>query len=145
MEPLDIARICHEANRAYCVTLGDRSQREWDELATYEKEAALIGVQYRLDHPSASAADQHDEWMRNRLSRGWKYGPVRDDVAKIHPSLVPYDRLPAEQRLKDVLFAAVVLACAPPRPRPGPVPRPRPEDPPRGKGRRAPEAEKETA
>ncbi len=39
------------------------------------------------------ARNAHDVWARQRLRDGWRLGPRRDDVAKEHPSLVPYDEL----------------------------------------------------
>ncbi len=41
---------------------------------------------------------------------GWRYGLKKDPAAKTHPCLVPYWQLPAEQRRKDGLFAAIVAA-----------------------------------
>lgn len=35
----------------------------------------------------------HDNWARQRISEGWKYGPKRDDEKKEHPNLVPYESL----------------------------------------------------
>jgi hypothetical protein len=31
MTTTDIAKVCHETNRAYCETLGDNSQPPWEE------------------------------------------------------------------------------------------------------------------
>ena len=32
-------------------------------------------------------------WAAERIRQGWTYGPARDDAAKRHPCLVPYDQL----------------------------------------------------
>ena len=40
----------------------------------------------------------HDSWAALRRSQGWSYGPVRDDAARKHPCLVPYDELPEEEK-----------------------------------------------
>lgn len=47
------------------------------------------------------AENAHDVWARQRLADGWTYGPVRDDKAKKHPCLVPYDRLPESEKVYD--------------------------------------------
>jgi len=55
------------------------------------------------------AANAHDNWARQRLQEGWKYGPVRDDVTKSHPCLVPYDQLPESEKEYDRLTAMETL------------------------------------
>ena|SRR5687767_12789081 len=47
------------------------------------------------------AENTHDNWAQQRLSDGWSYGPTRDDVAKKHPCLVPYDELPDSEKEYD--------------------------------------------
>ncbi|QDU23033.1 RyR domain-containing protein [Urbifossiella limnaea] len=44
------------------------------------------------------AAHAHDVWALGRLAQGWRYGPARDDVAKTHPSLVPYAELSESEK-----------------------------------------------
>jgi len=39
------------------------------------------------------AKNVHEEWARKRVEEGWQYGSQRDDVMKLHPSLIPYDEL----------------------------------------------------
>lgn len=41
---------------------------------------------------SASIAE-HEGWMREKISAGYRFGPVRDDVTRTHPSLVPWEDL----------------------------------------------------
>lgn len=47
------------------------------------------------------AEHAHDLWARRRLAEGWTYGPQRDDAAKRHPCLVPYDQLPNSEKQCD--------------------------------------------
>lgn len=47
------------------------------------------------------AASNHDHWARQRMQEGWKYGAKRDDVAKTHPDLVPYERLSESEKEYD--------------------------------------------
>lgn len=44
------------------------------------------------------AKNVHEVWSQNRLNDGWTYGPVRDDVRKQHPCLVPYEELPESEK-----------------------------------------------
>ncbi len=39
------------------------------------------------------AENAHENWAQMRLQEGWSHGPSRDDEAKRHPNLVPYDEL----------------------------------------------------
>ena len=35
----------------------------------------------------------HNTWMENRIQEGWSYGPVRNDLLKQTPCIVPYEEL----------------------------------------------------
>ena len=39
------------------------------------------------------ARNTHENWARQRIEDGWRYGPHRDDARKEHPNLVPYEQL----------------------------------------------------
>jgi ryanodine receptor 2 len=47
------------------------------------------------------AEHAHDVWARQRLADGWTYGPRRDDAARQHPCLVPYQELPESEKQYD--------------------------------------------
>lgn len=104
----DIARIAHEANRAYCVVLGDALQGQWDEAPIWQKDSARNGVKAIAERLVNSPEQSHQSWMREKIANGWKYGEIKDPEAKTHPCLIPYDELPRAQRVKDHLFWAVV-------------------------------------
>ena len=106
----DIAKVAHEANRAYCQTLGDNSQVPWEEAPDWQKESAVNGVLMCKNTPTGGIKLSHESWMAEKLAQGWKYGPVKDVDKKEHPCLVPFDDLPKNQQIKDVLFTAIALA-----------------------------------
>ncbi len=108
-----IAKICHEANRAYCQTIGDDSQKPWDEAEDWQRGSAVSGVEFALANPDVTPESQHEAWSRDKVAAGWVYGEVKDADDKTHPCLVPYDQLPVEQQGKDALFRAIVLAMRP--------------------------------
>lgn len=58
---------------------------------------------YRLGSPK----NLHDDWVKAYRDMGWRYGPVRDPVAKTHPDMVPYDQLGRLERDKDDVFVAL--------------------------------------
>jgi hypothetical protein len=105
---VDIARVAHEVNRAFCQAYGDNSQLAWEDAPKWQRTSAINGVQFHLNNPDADPARSHLAWMAEKERTGWKYGPVKDAEKKEHPCFVPYDRLPLEQKAKDYMFRAVV-------------------------------------
>lgn len=108
----EIARLCHEVNRAYCEALGDKSQVPWEQAPEWQQQSAINGVLFHLEHPNSQPQDSHDNWAREKFAAGWKYGPKKDPEKKEHHCLVPFGQLPIEQRAKDHLFLGVVRALA---------------------------------
>ena len=106
----DIAKVAHEANRAYCQTLGDDSQVPWEDAPDWQKQSAVNGANLHASHPNAGPQASHESWMAEKLATGWVYGPVKYPEKKEHPCMVPFAELSLEQRRKDVLFRAIVLA-----------------------------------
>lgn len=112
LEEEEIARVCHEVNRAACLAFGDQSQPAWEEAPEWQRESAIKGVGFTLANPGAGPSASHESWLAEKEATGWSYGPVKDPDAKTHPCFVPYDELPPEQKLKDYLFQAVVRSIA---------------------------------
>lgn len=113
MDVEQIAKLCHEVNRAYCQHLGDDSQAAWEHAPSWQKESAVAGVAAIVANPETTPEQSHQGWLRHKEADGWTFGPVKDASLKQHPCMVPYAELPPEQRLKDALFGAVVRACLP--------------------------------
>lgn len=105
-----IAQVAHEANRAYCRTIGDDSQPSWHDAPDWQKESAIAGVRAIADDDVRAPAESHESWFDQKLEDGWTWGPEKDPDLKTHPCMVPYHDLPPEQRTKDALFFAVVNA-----------------------------------
>jgi len=74
------------------------------------------------------AANTHDLWAAQRLAEGWSYGETRDDKQKLHPCLIPYERLPESEKeydrttalgtLKAILVLGYTIVPPPPKTRP---------------------------
>ena len=44
------------------------------------------------------ARNVHEVWAQARMAEGWTYGPERNDIARKHPCLVPYEDLPETEK-----------------------------------------------
>lgn len=105
-----IARVCHEANRAWCQCLGDESQPPWNEAQDWQTVSSKEGVKFILSHPDAGISAQHEKWMADKLRDGWVYGPEKDPDKKTHPCIISFIELPTEQQMKDRIFHGIVHA-----------------------------------
>jgi hypothetical protein len=107
---INIAYVCHQANKSWCELNGDTSQKDWYLAEQWQRDSAIAGVKFRFDNPSAKEDAQHNAWMADKIKDGWVYGEVKDAEKKIHPCLVPFEELPVFQQKKDALFCAIVDA-----------------------------------
>jgi hypothetical protein len=105
---VQIAKVAHELNRAYCLSLGDDSQPTWEEAPEWQKTSAINGVIFHLGHPEATPENSHESWLKQKKEEGWSYGPTKDVEKKEHPCFVPYSELPVEQKAKDYIFRQTV-------------------------------------
>jgi hypothetical protein len=108
LEVLQIAMVCHQANKAWCEANDDNSQKDWHGAEEWQRQSAIMGVEFRLNNPNAGKDSQHNAWMQDKINDGWVYGDVKDAVAKTHPCIVPFEQLPEFQQKKDALFCAIV-------------------------------------
>ena len=104
------ARVAYEANRAYCLAVGDNSQAPWEAAPEWQQTSYINGVEGVLQ--GNTPEQSHESWLKEKEENGWKYGPVKDPEKKEHPCMVPYDQLPEEQKIKDDIFVGVVTVMA---------------------------------
>jgi hypothetical protein len=112
MEAIEIARVAHEINRAYCLAMGDTGQPMWKHAPEWQRESAVSGVLFHLANPDATPEQTHAAWLAEKRAAGWKWGPLKDAEKKEHPSCVEYADLDQQTRAKDYIFGAVVRALA---------------------------------
>ena len=111
----DIASVIHDANRRLQIVQGDpRPSPLWDEAPEYQVRESTALVELALADPERTPEQNHQGWLDRLLADGWRRGP-KDEAAKTHPLLVPFDELPLEAQQKDRLFIAIVRALAPPQ------------------------------
>ena len=107
MTKIDIAKVCHAANKIICELNDDFSRKDWNDSEKWQTDSSILGVEYIINNPNPSDSILHDSWSNERIAAGWKYGPIKDANLKTHPCLVPFESLPKFQQAKDALFAGI--------------------------------------
>lgn len=107
---MNIAKITHEVNKAWCEYNGDFSQPSYEDAPEWQTKSAQNGVDFHMKNPDAGDSASHESWLAEKVEDGWIYGPVKDPVLKQHPCMVPFNDLPKEQQFKDRLFRTIVHA-----------------------------------
>lgn len=107
-DQIAVARVVHEAVRAWARSDGDTSIKAWSRAPRWQREATLEAIAYRIEHPCAPASAQHNQWASQKRADGWKHGKTKDARKKTHPLLVPYEELSEFERRKDALVGAVI-------------------------------------
>ena len=79
----DIAKACHEANRALCSGVGDNSQSHWDHAEEWQRMSALQGVKFAVENPDVPDSAQHDAWCFDKIKDGWVYGIQKTQLRKL--------------------------------------------------------------
>jgi hypothetical protein len=104
-----IARLCHEANRAWCDHIGEAPpQPAWEDAPEWQRMSMMDGVLFHSLNPGAGDSAAHDNWLKLKTEEGWVWGPVKDPELKQHPCMVPFEQLPSHQQFKDKLFRTIV-------------------------------------
>ena len=87
---------------------GSRSQFEMFEYFRRSSMASVLHLKYRnalIADQTVSAMVEHRRWNAYmRSTEGYRYGIVRDDLAKRHPSLTAYDNLSQIEQAKDFVM-----------------------------------------
>jgi len=55
------------------------------------------------------AKNTHENWSKERIHQGWRWGPERNDRKKEHPCLIPYEKLPESEKENDRIIATELL------------------------------------
>lgn len=108
----EIASVLHAVNKAYCESLGDYTQPDWEKAPEWQRRSSLETVELFRTFPNAGPEATHEDWMAKKHADGWRWGDTKDEQAKTHPCLVPFYQLSREQKSKDYIMRAVVLSLS---------------------------------
>ncbi len=103
-----IAKAAHQINKAYCESIGDLSQVDWEDAPEWQRISATNGVIFHITNSNVTPEESHENWLAEKIDDGWSYGSVKNVEKKTHPCMLPYVELPKTQRTKDYLFKATV-------------------------------------
>lgn len=53
----------------------------------------------------------HDAWVVAYNKMGWQYGKIRDTKLKLHPDMVPFNKLGRKEQEKDWVFFMLAEIC----------------------------------
>lgn len=107
-QALQIARVAHEAVRAWQTANGQDAAPAWSRAPAWMKTATLEAVHANTNGDLSSPAARHRQWVDEKKKAGWKYGDRKDARRKTHPLMVAYNRLPEVEKRKDALVSAVI-------------------------------------
>lgn len=103
-----IARVMHEAMRAWQAANGEIVAPAWSRAPKWMKESTVKSVVWRMKNPAAPLSAQHDQWVAQKKADGWKRGRIKDASRRTHPMMIPYADLPEVEKRKDALANAVI-------------------------------------
>ena len=102
-----IAKVCHEANKAYCEINGDYSKSLWEAMEDWERKNVMESVEFLKNNPEANTSAIHNNWLETKKADGWRYGEREDEYKQEHPCCAPYDELSEEQQVYYKLITAI--------------------------------------
>lgn len=108
----DLSETLRNANRAQAVDIESKLEVIGCRAVPRLEQTSFTFEPHEIEQ---LAIAEHNRWMAERRADGWRYGPVRNNKAKIHPDLRPWSELGEEERQKDrdaVLAMPAILADA---------------------------------
>lgn len=102
------AILMHETYRTYQRKKGATEVPTWSDLPKEEQEETRESVRILVSDPDMTGENFHALWVKNRIDRGWAYGPVYNAENKTHPLMCPYEEVSPTARSRGDVFLAMV-------------------------------------
>lgn len=105
---IKLAQAVHENNRLISTTILQEEKQEWNLLNNEQQQGIIQAVRETISNKVSDPALSHEAWVQSKIRAGWKFGDTYSEDEKTHPNIKPYDQLEPEQRLKDLLYLAIL-------------------------------------
>lgn len=111
----ELTEAAKRLNALYCENYGGS---EWEDLSVFFRQSNISAVEYfpvlRKLHEQGRSYEElirleHIRWCRFYFLNNWRYGKERDNNARIHPCLIPFDQLSNEEQEKDAENVRIAL------------------------------------
>jgi RyR domain len=89
-----------EANRAQARDIGAKLDRIGADVSVTTAGNGVTTFTFSDEELETLARAEHERWVAQRTEAGWHTGD-RNDTAKLHPSLVPWEQLSDSEQDKD--------------------------------------------
>ena len=70
-------------------------------LSIHQKQSSSHLFEFSELEAMDLAKAEHNRWVINKMLDGWKYGSERNDRKKLHPSMIPWEKLSESEKSKD--------------------------------------------
>lgn len=101
-----ILTVVHNANAVLKKINGEKHE-ELADMEPARRAGIKAAIKYALENDT-TPEESHNKWLEAQENLGYKYGIEIDRDKLLHPCMVPYYQLPAEQKLKDDMFVAII-------------------------------------
>lgn len=107
----DLAKAVVQINADYCAALGEQPVY-WEQTEPDVRVSILRGIASALRF-NPTPEQNHQNFIDDRTRDGWTYGPEKNVELKQHPDLIPWEHLPADQKIKNTLFLSIINTLKP--------------------------------
>lgn len=109
----DLAYIAYDAIRRFVLVFADEDFPEWVDLDDDPQQFFLQMVREYLEDTARSAKQMHEAWMDRRQIEGWRYAAQVDLAGRLHPRMVPFDKLSERDQFQTRLMVNAIVSLAP--------------------------------
>lgn len=103
-----LAIAVNNALVVYDLNTTGHQRKQWVELTNEERMEVIEWVQMYSANVIRDPKKAHQEWMRARISAGWKYGLEDDADNKISSLLISWEELPQVAQGKQLLVMSIL-------------------------------------